>query len=272
MSQHLHPVHPVQITPEAHLVESFWIQPGAPVGVHVNTLVLASREPVVFDTGVAADRDGWLAAVSSVVEPDDVRWIVITHDDHDHVGNLTAALESFPNATVVASWWIVERLYGSIDLDPRRMRWLVSGDTLDVGDRTLVLERPPLYDSPTTRSVFDPSTGLYWAGDFGAAPTPMPVTFADDVPTNDLQMSIVAAQQWVSPWYSMVDDRLLDAAIERVASMGVTTWAHTHGPVYRGPQISHALDAMRRVTSTDPMPQPSQADLDGIIASLSVAA
>jgi hypothetical protein len=70
-------IRPVQITTEAHLIQSFWKVPGAPVGAHINTMVLASREPVVFDTGVAADRDGWLAAVSSVVDPDDVRWIVL---------------------------------------------------------------------------------------------------------------------------------------------------------------------------------------------------
>jgi flavorubredoxin len=270
VQQH-HP-RPVRLSAEAHLVESYWKQPGAPLGVHVNTLVLAGREPVVFDTGVAADREPWLAAVCSVVEPADVRWIVVTHDDHDHVGNLAVAMETFSNATVVASWWITERLFGSIDLDPRRMRWLVSGDTLDIGDRTLVLERPPLYDSPTTRAVFDPSTGLYWAGDFGAAPTPGPVSFADDVPTDDLQASIVAAQQWVSPWYSIVDERRLGVAIDRVARLGVTTWAHTHGPVYRGPQIDHVFDAMRRVATAPPVPQPSQVDLDGIVASLSVAA
>ncbi len=103
-------IRPVQITPEAHLIQSFWKQPGAPVGVHMNTMVLASREPVVFDTGVSADRDGWLAAVSSVVDPDDVRWIVLSHDDADHTGNLAAAVQQFPNATVVASWWMTERL------------------------------------------------------------------------------------------------------------------------------------------------------------------
>ncbi|MGH9133086.1 MAG: MBL fold metallo-hydrolase, partial [Ilumatobacteraceae bacterium] len=171
-------VRPVQITPEAHLIQSFWKAPGAPVGVHINTMVLASRQPVVFDTGVAADRQRWLDAVSSVVDPDDVRWIVLTHDDHDHVGNLEAAVEQFPNATVVASWWTTERLVGSIELDPRRMRWVDSGETLDIGDRTLVFERPPVFDSPTTRAILDPTTGLYWAGDLGAALGPDPVVHA----------------------------------------------------------------------------------------------
>src|SRR5436190_471309 len=125
--------------------------------------------------------------------------------------NLEAAMEAFPNATVAASWWMTERLSGSIELDPRRMRWLVSGDTLDIGDRTLLLERPPLFDSPTTRAAFDPTTGLYWAGDFGGAPTPAPVTFAEDAPADELRGAIVAAQQWNSPWYSMLDERRFQA-------------------------------------------------------------
>jgi flavorubredoxin len=263
-----HTVRPIRITEEAHLIESFWIHPGAPVGVHMNTMVLASREPVLLDTGVAADREGWLAAVASVVEPRDVRWIVLTHDDHDHVGNLETAMGQFPNATVVASWWMTERLTGSIELDPRRMRWLVSGDTLDIGDRTLVLERPPLFDSPTTRGVFDPSTGLWWAGDFGAAPTPAPATWADDVPADALAASIVVAQQWNSPWYTLLDERRYQHALDHVERMGITTWAHTHGPVYQGDHISTAIGALRRVTTNPVAPQPTQTDLDAIVSSL----
>src|SRR4051812_27136804 len=114
--------------------------------------------------------DAWFGAVTSVVEPHDVRRIVLTHDDHDHTGNLEVAMAAFPNATVVASWWMTERLSGSIEIDPTRMRWIVSGETLGIGDRTLVFQRPPLFDSPTTRAVFDASSGLYWAGDLGAAP------------------------------------------------------------------------------------------------------
>ena len=110
-------IRPVQITPEAHLIQSFWKAPGAPVGVHINSMVLAGRQPVVFDTGVTADRDGWLAAVTAVVDPEDVRWIVLSHDDPDHTGNLAAAVEQFPNAMVVASWWMTERLVGSLDAD-----------------------------------------------------------------------------------------------------------------------------------------------------------
>ena len=266
-------IRPVQITPEAHLIQSFWKAPGAPVGVHINTMVLASREPVVFDTGVHADETGWHAAVSSVVDPDDVRWIVLSHDDHDHTGNLVTAMERFPNATVVASWWMTERLTGSIELDPRRMRWLVAGDTLDIGDRTLVFQRPPIFDSPTTRVAFDPSSGLLWGGDLGGALGPEPVVYVEEMDrATSTPRSFVGVHGLVSPWVAMVDDA-------KYQSDGRPARASRHHHVGQHPrtgvsgrQDGEAIDLLRQVPSAPPVPEPSQADLDAIVASLLVNA
>lgn len=262
------PITPIQITPEAHLISSFWKQPGAPVGVGFNTMVLASREPVVFDTGVDADRDGWLAAVSSVVEPEDVRWIVLTHDDHDHTGNLVAALDAFPNATAVTHWWLTERLLGTLELDPRRQRWVAHGETLDIGDRTLVFERPPIFDSPATRAVFDPTTGLYWGGDVGGALGPEPITFAEDAPVDEHAESFRTVHKLVSPWTELVDQHRYQATVDRLAGFGIRTWASTHGPVYRGRFVDHALDLLRQVPDAPTPETPGQADLDAIVASM----
>lgn len=264
-------VRPVQITPDAHLIQSFWKLPDAPVGVQFNSMVLASRQPVVFDTGVHADRDRWLATVGAVVEPNDVRWIVLTHDDHDHVGNLATAMAEFPNATVVASWWMTERLSGSIEIDPTRMRWIVSGETLDIGDRILVFERPPLFDSPTTRAVFDPSTGLYWAGDLGGAPGPDAPVHAADTPWDELAESFLVAQRWNSPWFEMLDDGAYQNKVTDLARKGIHTWAQTHGPVYSGAYVDRAIDLLREVTRGPAVPQPGQDVLDTLVASVLAA-
>jgi flavorubredoxin len=265
-------VRPVPITPEAHLVQSFWKLPDAPVGVQVNSMVLASRQPVVFDTGMRADRDRWLAAVTSVVEPEDVRWIVLTHDDPDHVGNLETAMVEFANATVVASWWMTERLTGSIEIDPTRMRWIVSGEALDIGDRTLVFERPPLFDSPTTRAVFDPSTGLYWAGDLGAAPGPDAPVHAPDTSTAEFAETFLVAHRLLSPWFDMLDDRAYQAKVTGLARLGIRTWVHTHGPVYTGGDVDRAISLLREITHGPAAPQPGQDVLDAIVASILDAA
>lgn len=106
------------------------------------------------------------------VEPEDVRWIFLSHEDADHVGNLAEVLTGCPNASLVCSWAIMERYTNAFDFPLARCRWLDDGDTLDVGDRELKIVRPPVYDCPTTRGVLDTKSGVYWAVDAFATPIP----------------------------------------------------------------------------------------------------
>ena len=154
---------------------------GAFVGAH--SLVIRGAEPVVVDTGCCARPRRVARQVFSVVEPEDVRWIFLSHDDHDHVGNLDVVLERCPNATLVANFGIVA--------PPRRRRRLPArahalarrrATSLDVGDRTLRVVRPPLFDSPTTRGLYDPTDRLLWAVDSFGALFPGAVYEAADVP------------------------------------------------------------------------------------------
>ena len=61
--------------------------------VYINSLVITGREPIIVDTGTSLNRDRWLEQVWSVVDPKDVRWIFLSHDDSDHTGNLLQVLE-----------------------------------------------------------------------------------------------------------------------------------------------------------------------------------
>ena len=117
---------------------------------------------MIVDTGTALNADRWLDAVGSIVEFADVRWIYLSHDDHDHVGNLARVLELAPQASLVTTWFSVERLAGDIRLPAERMRWVRHGESFDAGDRTLVAHRPPIFDAPTTRGLFDATTGTVW--------------------------------------------------------------------------------------------------------------
>ena len=69
---------------------------------------------------------------------------------------------------------MVERHTNCFDFPLDRCRWVMDGDSLDIGDRTLQALRPPVFDSPTTRGLFDPTTGVYWAVDTFATPLPDP--------------------------------------------------------------------------------------------------
>ena len=142
---------PSLIAPETYLIHDHQGEGVGPVSVALNSLLIRSAEPVIVDTGMAENRDTFLADLFGLVDPEDVRWVFISHDDVDHTGNLNVLLQHCPNATLVVNWFMTERMGESLTVPPSRWRWVSDGEALDVGDRLLHAVRPPIFDAPTTR-------------------------------------------------------------------------------------------------------------------------
>src|SRR3984893_9922319 len=68
-----------------------------PLGLlSINSFVVHGTEPLLVDTGTVAGRADFLAALGSVIDPQALRWIWLTHTDFDHIGSLTTLLELNP--------------------------------------------------------------------------------------------------------------------------------------------------------------------------------
>ena len=147
-----------------------------------NSMLIRAAEPVVVDTGMVTNRDIWFEDLFSLVAPDDVRWIFVTHIDTDHAGNLVEALARCPGAVMVTSQGESYRASASLGIPLERMRMVGAGEQFHVGDRVLRASRPPVYDSPYTRALHDPSTGVYYAADAFCAPMPLGVVdWSDEI-------------------------------------------------------------------------------------------
>jgi flavorubredoxin len=262
---------PTEIAPETFLLHEHQGEGHAPVCVALNTMVIRGAEPVVVDTGMAEHRDRYLDDVFAIVEPEDIRWVFISHDDVDHTGNLNALLHAAPNATLVVNWFITERMGESLSVPPTRWRWVGDGDTLDVGDRALVAVRPPIFDSPTTRGLFDPSTGVYWASDAFATPMATPVRHVDELDRDAWLDGMTTFNHYVSPWLDLVDASRFEATVERVARLRPTTLVGCHTPVIDGDHVATAVDVARRAPFLVPAPQPDQGVLDALQVQLAAA-
>ena len=103
---------PLRIAAGTYLIRPLGQAPGAPVAMHVNSMVIQGAEPTIVDCSAALLREQWREQVFSLVDPVDVRWIFLSHDDTDHTGNLELTLEMCPNATLVTSWFANERMAG----------------------------------------------------------------------------------------------------------------------------------------------------------------
>ena len=270
------PLAPTTYFPPSRIAADTWVihqvQPalGEPLFVYLNSMVILGAEPMIVDTGTPANREQWLKDAFSLVEPTDVRWVFLSHDDVDHTGNLDEVMSACPNAQLVCNWAMIERHTNCFQFPLERCRWIMDGDTLDIGDRELAALRPPVYDSPTTRGLFDPTTGVYWAVDTFATPLPDPqVGIADLDPDFWAEGLALFAMGAVSPWLSMVDERKYGLYVDRVQNLPITTVAACHSPVIEGPLIERAFGHIRQLPVLDPPALPDQSVLDQIIAATS---
>ena len=235
-------------------------------------MVIRGAEPVVVDTGAPSNRDQFLADVFTLVEPTDIRWVFISHDDIDHTGNLDALMAAAPNATLVVNWFIAERMGPTLHIPPTRQRWVGDGECLDVGDRTLLAIRPPVFDSPTTRGLYDPTTGVYWASDGFATPMLSPVRDVHEIDVHFWSHGINTFDRYISPWLDLVDDARFQLVVDRVEALAPTVIAGCHTPAITGRSVATALAATRRSPTAQVDPQPDQAVLEQIQRSLSPVA
>jgi flavorubredoxin len=263
-------VPPTRIAKDTFVVHQVQEALGQPLFIYLNSMVILGKEPVIIDTGTPANRKQWLEDVFSLVEPKDVRWIFISHDDVDHTGNLDEALSACPNAQLVCNWAMVERHTNCFDFPHHRCRWVMDGESFEVGDRTLHALRPPVFDSPTTRGLFDPTTRVFWAVDTFATPLPDPHAGIADLDqefwAHGLALFALGA---VSPWLSMVDEKKYNTFVDRTQSLDIATIASCHSPVIEGQYIDQAFKRIRELPSLDALVLPDQSVLDQIIAATS---
>ncbi|PKV83116.1 MBL fold metallo-hydrolase [Streptomyces sp. TLI_146] len=252
---------PYKIAEETFVIP--WALEAPPVGhFPMNSMVIRGAEPILVDTGAPAVRAQWLEAAWSVVDPLDVRWIFLTHDDRDHAGNLLAVLAECPNATLLTTWFSLGRMAEEWETPINRCRFMTDGDTIDAGDRTLVAKRPPLYDNPTTRALFDRKTNVLWAVDTFATnvPTPIPETAA--LSPDEFRDGQFFGGRLVSPWVALLDAQKFGTVVADFQHLNAEVIAGCHCPVLRGPQIPEAYRLLRQLPEIPPWTEFTQADLD----------
>lgn len=262
---------PQEIAPETWLIPQL-TAPEDGIFIPINSMLIRGAEPVIVDTGAPIHREDWLDKVFSLVDPEDVRWIFLSHDDTDHTGGLLDALDRCPNATLICNFFTVERLSGCYELPLHRMRWLQAGESFDAGDRTLHLFKPPVYDGPTTRGLYDSSTSAMWIVDSFASMITGEESLLDarDVPQELYDETFPLFNSLVSPWHEWLNPQKYSQHVDQIEAIGATTIASAHGAVHTGSAIGPAFDRVRAMAGQPIIPGPGQEMLEEILAGILV--
>ena len=256
-----------EVAPETFLIPHVAPVLGAELFLPVNSLLVRGREPAIIDTGAPIHLDSWLDQVFSLVEPQDVRWVFLSHDDGDHMGGLRHVLLRCPNATLITNYFAVERLSLEDPLPLHRLRWLEPGESIDIGDRRLYAVRPPIFDGPTTRGVFDDRTRALWAVDSFAGLTPSAQQIArEDIPPDVFDETFARLNRMISPWHEWLDLRRYGRHLDQLFALRPEVVTSAHGPVLTGRAIEDAFDRLHRLAGAEPVTPEDPLLLDRLVA------
>jgi glyoxylase-like metal-dependent hydrolase (beta-lactamase superfamily II) len=257
---------PRHALPDIVVLPAFFPLPGAGV-LAVNAFVIKAAEPVLVDTGMGTESEEFMQALESVIDPRDLRWVWLTHDDADHTGNLQKVLEAAPKARLVANSLAVLRMSTAWPVPMQRVYWLNSGDSISVGDRKLTAVRPPLFDNPTTIGFYDDKSGVFFSADCFGAIIPSPAENADDVPEAELNQGMTGWASADSPWVHMIEPRVFGEALAGIRRMAPKSIFSAHLPLATG-QSERLLGLLAKVPASPRFVAPDQSALQQILAGM----
>ena len=253
----------MQLAPNTEMIPAYFPIPGFGF-LPINAFVIKAQEPVLVDTGMGIDSERFMQALASVIDPAELRWIWLTHDDADHTGSLRKILEAAPNARLVANSLAVLRLNSSWSVPMSRVHWLNPGDSINAGDRTLTAVRPPLFDNPTTIGLYDSSSEAFFSADCFGAIMPTQTFSLDDVPSDDLAQGMISWASADSPWLHMVAPEVFEGALDKIRQMAPKMIFSAHLPPSYG-KTEQLLTSLARVPASTPFVTPDQAALEQLL-------
>lgn len=214
-------------------------EPGEEDGIRSNQyLVMRDGVGVLLDPGGFGVMPQVLAEMLRYVRPDQIRTIMLSHQDPDIVGGLSTWLELTSAEVFVSSIWMrFLPHYGLRDMS--RFRGVP-----DEGMRCEVapgfaLEIVPAHflHSEGQINVYDPVSRILFSDDIGAAMMPLD---RDEAFVDDFAKHLPFIEGFHRRY--MGSSRAIRCWLETIAHLDIDMIAPQHGPVYRG----KAVDDFRR--------------------------
>lgn len=254
-----------RIRPDVAVIRSAEPVPG--IGfLPVRSFLLLGAEPVLLDTGTGHGSDAFVAALESLIDPRDLRWIVVSHADGDHAGGLDSVLRRAPKARVVLNQVSTGKLSSTHTIPMPRVTWVNAGEGLDVGDRVLRFFRPPMYDCPSTVAVFDEKSRIVFASDAFGAVVPVDTPMLDDARESDGLDGMSWFCRANSPWLLDVRADRYAESLRSVAALEPSWLLPSHLPAVPAAKVGRVLARAAALPSEGPVALATQRELEAALA------
>ena len=201
-----------------------------PRGSTYNAYLILADKITLIDTVRATFKDELFARIASVVDPNDITYIISNHSEMDHSGCLPEAIKMINPEKVFASNIGVKTLNEQLSFD-REITPLKDGESLSLGNLNLSFMETKMLHWPDSMMTYVAEDNLLFSQDGFGMHLASSERFADTISNEILEYE--AAKYYAN--ILMPYSRLVSRLLTKVSDMGlkIDIIAPDHGPVWR---------------------------------------
>ena len=201
-----------------------------PDGTTYNSYFInGSEKKAIIDTVDGSKSELLLKNLESL-DVKRIDYIIANHAEQDHSGSIPILLQKFPEAVVVTNAKCKDLLKEFLLIPEDKFLLITEGETISLGDKTLVFQMTPWVHWPDTQCVYVPEEKILFSCDF----------FGSHIATSDLfcideTISIPAAKHYYAE-IMMPFRKIIKTNIDKISKLDIKIIAPSHGPLHVEPE------------------------------------
>lgn len=213
-------------------------------GITYNAYLIMDEKVTLIDTAKITFKDELLARISSVIDPSKIDVLVCNHVEMDHSGNVPTIKELNPNVRILAS--APQGVKGlTAHYHDLGFEGVKTGDTLNIGKRTLAFVQTPMVHWPDNMVTYDAYDKILFSNDAFGQHFASSTRFDDE---NDLGEVMKQARKYyaniVQPYRMQATNAV--KAVRKLGPDAIDIIAPAHGVCWRS-HVADILDAYENV-------------------------
>lgn len=203
-------------------VDLFESQYVVPEGVSYNSYLIIDEKIAVMDTADQRVSDQWFKNLENALDGKTPDYLVVSHLEPDHAGNIQKTAEKYPNIKIVVNAKSAAMLPQFADVSADRFHVVKEGDELSLGQHTLQFFMAPMVHWPEVMVEYEKSEKILFSADgFGKFGTP---DTEDDWTSEARRYYFNIVGKYGAP---------VQALLKKASTLDIKTICPLHGPVLK---------------------------------------
>ena len=222
----------------------------SPDGSTYNAYLIKDEKNVLVDTVASGCEGTLLCRMAQVLEPEKIDYIVCNHMELDHAGALEAIIERCKPEKIFVSQTGLKSMAGYFDCKDWPVQAVKSGDSINIGKRTIVFQETRMLHWPDSMVSYIPEDKLLISNDIFGQNIASSARFVDDFGDDSEYTRRVKEYYFniVLPYSPMVLK-----ALPVVEKLDIDMIAPDHGLIVRGEKaVRNIIDMYRSMAEQKP--------------------